>query len=97
VWNGGLVEPSNLGQGNDGGHMNWGGTTHGAGEHAHNITVGEGGWHQHEVGIAATGDHAHGASAAAAPDHQHAIAVQGGNAAHPNMQPSLAINIMVKL
>lgn len=68
-----------------------------AGDHAHNITIGTAGSHTHGVGLEGNGTHSHAITIAAAPDHQHTIAVQGGNAAHPNVPPSIAINIMVKL
>lgn len=68
-----------------------------AGNHAHNINVGAVGDHSHGVGIEAGGTHTHGVTIGGAGGHQHSISAQGAGSAHANMQPSLAVNVMVKL
>ncbi|RVT91402.1 hypothetical protein EOD42_22365 [Rhodovarius crocodyli] len=68
-----------------------------AGKHAHQITLGNAGAHTHSITVSVGGVHAHTATVSAAPAHRHTIAAAGGNEAHPNVQPSIALNVMVKL
>jgi microcystin-dependent protein len=73
------------------------GPTTTAGGHQHNITIDGAGSHGHNIGVAAAGSHAHTAFASSAPAHAHTIPAEGSGEAHPNMQPSFAINLFVKL
>jgi microcystin-dependent protein len=68
-----------------------------AGNHAHNINVGAVGDHSHGVGIEAGGQHAHEVRIFGAGNHQHSLSAQGSSSGHDNMQPSLAVNVMIKL
>jgi microcystin-dependent protein len=72
-------------------------TVNAAGQHQHNITVQENGSHAHAVTVGSAGSHTHAGTAASAADHTHAIPVQGDGEAHPNVQPSFAVNLFVKL
>lgn len=67
------------------------------GVHSHTIAVNDIGDHVHGIVIAPDGLHSHGVTVAPVADHVHAIPDQGGNGAHPNTQPSIAFNVMVKL
>lgn len=67
------------------------------GAHEHTVNVDAAGQHGHNVTVQGAGSHAHGGSVTAADNHAHTISPQGGNEPHPNVQPSIAFNVMVKL
>ncbi len=71
--------------------------TFGAGAHGHGITIQPSGEHAHGAGAQPAPNHVHGAEIAQAPDHRHTIPAAGGGQPHPNIPPSMAANLMVKL
>ncbi len=70
-----------------------------AGDHNHSITTDVQGAHQHGLAINGVGDHAHSLSINAAGAHTHVVTVNntGGGEAHPNVQPSVVMNYIIRV
>lgn len=73
-----------------------GGTVTAAGSHAHTVLALQATAGPTIAGTAGAGVNAATISTSTAPDHSHAIAAQGGDQAHPNAQPTLIANYIIK-
>jgi microcystin-dependent protein len=75
-----------------------GGNTDAVGDHTHSVWTYDSGNHNHTVWTYDAGSHTHGLTIDAVGDHTHAVAMSdtGGGGAHNNVQPTAAVNWLIK-